>query len=214
MRSCLDGSKPNGTSVAVVIRKVSGFVERQQAGVFMREVAFRWHQCEPPSLPDLVFIALAGTTIVGTVALDFADDTTPFSLEKIYEFNRAETPFPFDRIRMAQYGRWMSTKPNVAAPLFYAATLYAIGLKKMLGWFELKEPIVQHMRSFGFNPVPIPSARLMPERIARKEESAYYTTDPPPTLYMVPLEHIRRALHDQVAELVRKNFCHINLGAG
>lgn len=156
--------------------------ERRRALAFVRRHVRRLYGGIPPPSQILLF-AEQSHRICGTIALDFADGTERFPLETIYRIDYAQTPWPFERKEIAQFGKWWTTLPGVAVRLMHAAHVHALTEGKKFGLVEAKPPIVARVEEFGMSLVGVKGAVLQIQGVSSRGEG-YYATPPFPQLYM------------------------------
>jgi hypothetical protein len=157
--------------------------DRRRALAFVRRhVRQRYGGIIPPPSQIMLF-AEQNRRICGTIALDFADGTRRFPLEAIYRIDKARTPWAFEREKIAQFGKWWTTRPGVALYLMQAAHRHALTDGKRFGLVEAKPRIVARVGEFGMALIEVPGAALLIEGATTRGEG-YYATLPPPRLYM------------------------------
>jgi hypothetical protein len=160
----------------------SGTRDRRRALAFVRRHTRQLYGGFPPP-PEILFLAERNGRVCGTIALDFADDTQRFPVEFLYRIIYSQAPWPFERARIAQFGRWWATAPGIGVRLMHAAHLHALEAGKTLGLAEAKPQIVTRVKEFGMNLTEIPGA-ILQSREASSRGEGYYTTPPAPRLYM------------------------------
>lgn len=185
-----------------IIIKRAGKEEKNEIFNFTKLQAFKLYSCEPPPPPQIIFVAYQEHKIIGTMGLNFSQNNKPFYLENHYNFDITKTPFPFEREKIAQYGRWFSIIPNISSSLFYLTTDYAIKKNKIWGLGEMKKTIAERVMKFGVNLFLINDTELIFENIP-KEEKQYYLTLPPPSLYMGDLKQIKQALWKIIEPIIQ-----------
>lgn len=181
----------------IVIGTAATARERAEAMDFIRETAFRWYRCSPPPPPQLIFTARQTGAVVGSISLDCAGETESFSLEEIHEMVYAESPWPFRRSRLVQYGRWMAKVKGISAAMIYASAVHALSLGKDYGFGETKPLIVPILEKFGLDVRLIPTRKIFIEKIS-EESRGYYLENPPPVIFMLNLAQVRTALEPEV----------------
>lgn len=184
----------------LVVRLVCDQGEREKALGFINQRAFSLYRATPPPPPQFLFAAYCDDEIVGTMGLDFSSGQQPFPLETHWRFDGDATPFSFERDRIAQYGRWITTKPGVSAPMVYASTLFARARGKTYCFAEAKPPVAERLAEMGCPPVPIPNASLQLENVPESGRQ-YYISEPAPMLYMIDLEQVERAMIRALPEI-------------
>jgi hypothetical protein len=166
--------------------------ERRRALAFVRRHVRRLYGGIPPPSQILLF-AERGHRICGTIALDFTDDLERFPLESIYCIDYTQTPWPFERKEISQFGKWWATRPGVAVRLMHAAHVYALAEGKKLGLVEAKPPIVERVEEFGMSLVEVKEAVLKIQGVSCRGEG-YYAISPRPQLYMFDIRANATAL--------------------
>src|SRR5579872_6308699 len=132
----------------------------------IESVIRRWYGCLPPEPPKTIVVAKHGSEVIGTSALEFSNGEEPLSIESIYEFDRARTPWPFDRPRIVQFGRWAATMKDISGVLIYASTVFALNHGKIWGVSEVKDRIAERFSELGVELRFITPAKLLLERIS------------------------------------------------
>lgn len=165
----------------------------QKALEFIKRIAFSHYKCQPPPPPDVLFVAKNGEEIVGTTGLDLGEIDKPLPLENIYEFDKAVTPWPFQREKIVQYGRWMVTARGIADALIYSAAKHGLTHGKTHTVSEAKDHIKLKLDHLRIDARVISDAKLLLSRIS-KEGLAYYLDLPAPKLYMMDLKQMTEAL--------------------
>ena len=155
-------------------RRVLAFVRRQVRRLYGDGI--------PPSAQILLF-AEQNRRICGTIALDFAESYGKFPLEAIYRIDYAQTPWPFDRTAIAQFGKWWKTRPGIAVHLMHAAHVHALSRGKRFGLCEVKPTVLNRVEELGMTLVEVPGAILQIQGVSARSEG-YYVIPPPPQLYM------------------------------
>jgi hypothetical protein len=169
----------------------------EDALLYITNVMRRRFGCEPPPTAGVIFVAKIEREIVGTAVIESTTVDTPFSLESRYDFDRAATPYPFDRSVTVQGSRWIATREDVSHRVFHelASIAYAFGKRYLL--VEAKPYSVKRMEEFGITCPAIKRCVLSLEktRATVGPEGMRYFEDPPsPCLYMMELSHIISAL--------------------
>jgi hypothetical protein len=157
--------------------------ERSRALAFVRRHVRRLYGGIPPPPSQILLFAEQNRRICGTIALDFSDRTGKFPLEAIYCIDYTQTPWPFERKIISQFGKWWTTLPGVAVNLMYAAHGHALAKGKKFGLVEAKPPIVARVEEFGMSLVEVKGAVLQIQGVSSRVEG-YYSTLPLPQLYM------------------------------
>jgi ubiquinone/menaquinone biosynthesis C-methylase UbiE len=168
-------------------------IEQEEALTFINGVALERHNSAPPPPPQIIIVAKQNSQVVGTISLDFGDNNHPLPLEKIYQFDRCNTPLPFRSGDVAQIGRWMVTIKGASAALLHTATVYALRSEKKYGLFETKESVAVRLRTLGLQLLEIPGAKFNIENVPEVGRP-YYATPPPPSLYIACLESAENVL--------------------
>lgn len=168
---------------------------------FIDKIALERHGCLPPPPPQVLFVAKDGDEVVGTIALDFREEERFFPLEEIYSFATPLFPRRFRRREVAQFGRWMSSRPGVSAALGHIAALYAVGRGKIYGWFEAKEPVAARIANLGVVLGKISGACLILQNIPEGGRN-YYIAAPVPELYTIELAQVRDSLGQKAAPFI------------
>ncbi len=154
---------------------------RRALGYVRRHVRRLYGGIPPPS--QILLFAERKHRICGTIALDFAEASGKFPVEDIYRIDYARTPWPFERERIAQFGKWWVSAPGVAVRLMHAAHLHALTKGKSVGLVEAKVRIVERVKDFGMTLILVPGAVLQVQGVSARGEG-YYASLPLPRLYM------------------------------
>lgn len=181
--------------------------QRNKALAFIKEVAWRSHKSAPPPPPQILLVASEGEVIQGTMSLDFGDNG-PLPLETIWTFNQAETPFPFIRSKLVQFGRWMAVSSGLSLTLVYAAACFSRAHGKECIVCEVKPPVFNRLAHSGIHLSPLRNAQLVLERIPQ-EGRPYYTTKPLPYPYMVGVQSVIDACLKRDPTLRSLEFAHV-----
>jgi len=176
----------------VVVRLAKGGRERRRVLAFVRRHVRRLYGGIPPP-SQILFFTERNHRICGTIALDFAEGSERLPLESIYQIYTAQTPWKFDRGKIAQFSKWWATEPGVAVHLMQTAHLYALREGKRFGLAEAKPPILAKVEELGMALVEIPGATLLIQGISLRGEG-YYAEPPPPCLYMFDISTNAAAL--------------------
>lgn len=187
--------------MSIEIRLLTTEAERATAVRFIAENAFRWHQCKPPPAPQLLFGAWDGTEIVGTIALDFGDAQTPLPIEQLYEIDYGEFPWLREREKIAQFGRFFVTQPDISVALLYVATTYALACGKLYGLSEAKPHVPKRFAELGIRLQEVKRAQLVEKHIPA-DGLSYYQSAPQPRLWGVSLHEKAAALRTPVTVAV------------
>ncbi len=174
--------------------------DRRRALAFVRRHVRRLYGGIPPPSQILLY-AEHHRRICGTIALDFADTLERFPLETIYRIDYAKTPWPFERHKIAQFGKWWTARPGVAIPLMHAAHVHALEQGKRFGLVEAKSQIVTKVKEFGMSLVEVEEAILKIQGVSSRGEG-YYAIPPPPRLYMfdIPINSAALARYIELQE--------------
>ncbi|HEX4961387.1 MAG TPA: hypothetical protein VF173_11150 [Thermoanaerobaculia bacterium] len=176
--------------------------DRRRALAFVRRHVRRTYGGIPPP-SQIVLFAERNRRICGTIALDFADSSGRFPLEAIYSIDHSQTPWPFKREEIAQFGKWWTTLPGVAVRLMHAAHAHALAEGKSCGLVEVKPPIVARVAEFGMVLLEVPGAVLQIHGVSARGEG-YYATLPLPQLYMFDIRANAAALTRYIELQYRK----------
>jgi len=191
----------------VTIRLLENEVEVQDAYCFVRRHAHARYDADPPPPPEALLAAYRRGEVVGTIGVDFtAVDTGELSLERIWSFDPANAPLPFNRQEIAQYGRWFTVEQDVSLMLVYGATIFARTHGKRSVLAEMKPGAARVLERVGIAMLPIQNAQLVLENI---EESGrfYYVNGPPPQLCMADLSGVEDAALQRIPGLKGMNIC-------
>lgn len=167
--------------------------DREDAALLINETVERWYHCIPPPPPSVLFVAKDEDRVVGTLGIDLGEEKNPLPIEKIYEFDHTATPWPFDRLKLIQFGKWMASVKGISGVLNYVAVQYAISRGREYGCSEVKEQIAKRLQELGVEVRFIPNAKLLLEKI-NKEAQGYYLIPPNPKPCMVDLFQMKSAL--------------------
>ncbi len=187
----------------VIISLARNDRERGQALALNRAVALRLYNCSPPPPSQCIFTAKQNGEVVGMIALDFDENDAPFRLEKIYDFDRHATPFPFERRNIAEFGRWICVIRGISSALMYVATMYAIRRDKLYSLGEFKERIARRAEELGWQVHFVEGACLLFENVS-EEERGYYADPPSPRLVMSDLREREEALRNRTMDAIFK----------
>lgn len=165
-------------------RRVLAFVRRHVRRIYGGGIP-------PPS--QILLFAERNRRICGSIALDFADSLGRFPLEAIYRIDHSQTPWPFKREDIAQFGKWWTTLRGIGVCLMQAAHTHALAAGKSFGLVEVKPSIVVKVAGFGMALIEIPRAALQIHEASSRGQG-YYTTPPPPQLYMFDIRANAAAL--------------------
>jgi hypothetical protein len=183
-----------------MITVVEGEEERSLAALFIEKALRRWYQCLPTALPQTVIVAKRQGKIVGTITSQFGETDEPFSLETIYKFSHTDTPFPFERKHIVQFGRWIATVDGVARFLLYASAVHALRRGCFYGLGETKPKVTGIFSAIGIALHQFP-ATICLENVPAKIRP-YYQIPPQPKLCMVSLAQKHQALESEATEAI------------
>lgn len=196
----------------LIIRSVSDGQQRDAVLKAITQAARVRYGCDPPpALPQLLFAAYEGDTIMGSTSLDFSVDDQPLLLENSWQFNPGETPFPFVRSELVQYGRWWASLAGgqehvvgtLAPALLYVATVFARSYGKKTCLCEIKPAAVRLLEKFGVEPKEVPGAVFHLERIPPAGRAYYQEKGRPSQLHMIDLVQMEQATQKHVKAIQR-----------
>lgn len=182
---------------------------KEKAMHFITEVIAEKYHCGRPPLPEFLFTATRGETIIGSIALDFGDSKHPVLLQKIYRFDEAKTPWKFPTDHVSQYTRWAAKTPGISIALMYVSACYGLKRQRDYTLCEVKGGVETLLRRLGVDIRPIQDATLAIEHVPQSI-LPYYLESPAPILNMVSLRQMRDTLREKVTALVKekKIFLH------
>lgn len=165
--------------------------QRSEVLAYIEAQMRRRFACEPPPTRGVLFVSRDASGIVGTIALESSVNGAPFSVESWYAFEQHKAPFPFDRQRIVYGTRWLSSRQNVALPLFRGALAFAQSFGKEYMLFEAKPYVLDYFDRLSIAWKRFEQATLLPERaceVVGEDGMRYYRTEPLPTLCMLALD--------------------------
>ncbi|MBI2451319.1 MAG: thermostable hemolysin [Parcubacteria group bacterium] len=179
--------------IPIVIKIANSNYEREKAIKFIDRLALKYYQCHAPPLSQIILTAYSKKQIVGSLGINFAKNNK-LPIEKHWIFDHNKTPLPYRASKLAEYGRWFATQPNISFALYFSAASYVLQNGKKYAFFEVKDSIARHIKHAGVKLFLI-NAQLLIENIEKKRRN-YYLIPPTPKFYMTD--------NEQTVETLRK----------
>lgn len=164
------------------IRRCSNEAERADAIFYLSEhMRKKYGSCPPPETtpPDL-FAAFEGSTVVGTLGLQFGTEQKPLPFEQLFIFDSQSAPVRYNREQTVYYSRWNSSRPSIGLALWLAATKYAIE-KGMIFSSATGKTVMReyYYSSFQCEWFPIHGAKINTDKVGETEKGYFFSDEPP-----------------------------------
>lgn len=166
---------------------------RAQVSQFIEEQYYKRMNLVPP-LPQILFAAFHGHTVVATVALEFSShEGELLPCETLFLFDHTLLHYKAPSTLYVQYSRWVATEERVSKSIVLFATNYAIACGKQYGWCELKPHTAKRLRMLGVLLFEVQDATIVLENV-HESVRPYYTSYPLPALYQLDLNQMASVL--------------------
>lgn len=182
----------------IMIRRMNEY-ERNKVALFVQQAMHIQYRCDPHELPELVFVGWRDGELVGAMALSLSAGE-PLPLEETYTLDYGSFPGVFDRAKVAQLGRWVTTVPELSEALVYTAIQYAICKGREWGIGEIKPQVARRFSRMGIRIFRL-SGRPVLERIP-KSVRPYYLLPPAPIPAAIALLSAERVLRGRTETLI------------
>ncbi len=195
-----------------VIRMPKNSAERTRALTFIDAQMLKAYGSSPSrtAVPKELFLAMHDKAIIGTLATQYGTRNTPLPFEKLFEFDCALLPLPYERAKTIYYSRWTSATSGAGQIIWLAATKHAAEQGRTTSAAMIKRFVEEQFLKFGCEWKPIPGARIRPHMIAPGDHKYFFEGPPPYPCMGVISEQIRR-LPDIVKHLKEKHHISVRI---
>ncbi len=165
----------------IVIRPVCNAGERRAAIEYISKNMLAKNGGFPPpeKTPKYILIALEGSTIVGSVAVQCGEKNAPLPIEEFFDFNPTLLPFPFIRERTAYLTRWNSSRRGLGVAIWLGGSLYAVKQGCLYSSLTIKDSLFERDKQFARIWHSIPDARVRVEHVGDTEKKYFLGASPP-----------------------------------
>lgn len=178
--------------------------ERSEGESFIERTYRETFGTAPPPSHYLI-VAKRGCDVVGTVGIDTCDEGKALRLESLYSFDEKRSPLPYERDKIMEYGRWISSIPRISGPLLFAASTLALNMGKEYGWCEHTQDVHRITLRLGIAFYEVPGARLHVDQIPASDRT-FYENASKSRLYMVSVRQVRESTRKATEHLVESGY--------
>ena len=168
-------------SSVIHIRHIESEEERDAAIEYISTNLHRMHgACPPPQkTPPCIFIALEGTSIVGSLAVQFGEKETPLPIEELFSFDTQNTYPPYIREQTVYLSRWNASRANIGLALWLKGSQHAEEIGRTYSCLTVKDTLLDKKPEFKSLWYPILDAKIRMVNIEDCEIPYFLEGSPP-----------------------------------